>query len=314
MQKCLMKKNARIYIAGHAGLAGSAILRRLKKDKYTDIITRTRDELDLTRQADVEGFFKKERPQFVFLAAAKVGGIQANISYPAQFLYENMAIQGNVIHSAYLCGVKKLLFFGSACAYPAQSPQPIKEKYLLSGYLEPTNEAYAAAKIGGIKLCQAYSRQYGVNFICAMPANIYGPGDNFDPGESHVIPALLKKFHAAKLEKADSVNIWGTGKPLREFIYVDDLSGACIFLMEHYNEPEIINIGTGKEVSVRDLAYLIKDIAGFKGKIIFDAKSPDGAPRKVLETSRLMNLGWQAKTTLKDGIKKTYKWYLDNLD
>lgn len=308
-----MGKNAKIYLAGHTGLVGSAVLRRFKNDRYTNIITRTHKELDLMRQAEVEDFFKTEKPQYVILMAAKVGGIQANISYPAQFLYENLAIQSNIIHSAYLYGVKKLLFLGSACSYPVTSCQPMKEEYLLSGYLEPTNEAFAVAKISGIKMCQAYNRQYGTNFISVIPTNTYGPGDNFHSDDSHVIPALIKKFHEAKIKKKPQVRVWGTGKPYRDFIYVDDLADACIFLICNYNAPEIINIGTGKELSIRELAYLIKEIVGFSGETIFDTSKPDGSPRKVIDVTKLKNLGWQAKTALGEGIEKTYKWYVGHL-
>lgn len=308
-----MERNAKIYIAGHTGLVGLAILTRIKKDKYRHILTRTHEELNLLQQAGVEDFFRKEKPEFVFLAAAKVGGIQANISYPAQFLYENLQIQNNVLHCAYLYGVKKLLFFGSACAYPANSLQPIKEEYLLSGLPEPTNEAYAVAKISGMKMCQAYNRQYGTNFICAIPTNIYGPGDNFDSEESHVIPALLRRFHEAKFKKAASVSIWGSGRPLREFIYVDDIADASLFLMKHYKGSEIINIGTGEEISIKELAYLIKDIVSFGGKVIFNPLRPDGILRKVLDGAKLKKLGWKAQVSLKKGIEKTYKWYVSQL-
>lgn len=306
-----MEKDARIYVAGHTGLLGSAIIRRLKDNGYADIITKAHSDLDLTRQAEVEIFFKTEKPQYIILAAAKVGGIQANISYPAQFLYENLQIQSNIIHSSYLNGVKKLLFFGSACSYPVNSPQPMREEYLLSGRPEATNEAYAVAKISGIKMCQAYNRQYGTNFICAIPANIYGPNDNFNPRDSHVIPALLKRFHEAKIKKEPSVIIWGTGRPLREFIYADDVASACVFLMRHYNSSEVINIGTGEEVSIAGLARLIKETVGFGGEIVFAPSRPDGAPRKVLDIAKLKNLGWEAETALKEGIEKTYQWYVN---
>ena len=264
----------------------------------------------MTRQQDVEKFFQNEQPQYVVLAAAMVGGIQSNIANPAQFIYENIAIQTNVIHSAYLYGVKKLLFFGSACSYPRECPQPMKEEYLLSGYLEPTNEPYAVAKIAGIKMCQAYNKQYGANFICVVPTNTYGQNDNFSPEESHVIPALITKFHEAKTKREDVITILGTGKPLREFIYADDLADACFFLMQSYNEPNIINIGTSEEISILELALLIKEVVGYNGKIIFDTSKPDGTPRKALDVTKLKNLGWQAKTSLKEGLKKTYHWYL----
>lgn len=308
-----MRKNSRIYLAGHTGLLGSAIFRKLKDKGFSNIITRTHRELDLTRQADVESFFKRESPEFVILAAAKIGGIYANMTYPVQFLYDNIYIQSNVISSSCQRGAKKLLFFGSACSYPRECPQPMKEEYMLSGYIEPTNEPYAVAKIAGIKMCQAYNRQYGKKFICAIPTNIYGPGDNFDISNSHVIPALLKRFHEAKIKNEDAVAVWGTGKPLREFIYVEDVADACIFLMERYEGLEAINIGTGKEVSVKNLAYLIKEVVSFKGKITFDLSRPDGSPRKVLDVRKVKKLGWQAETTVKDGIEKTYKWYTGHL-
>ncbi|HHT9158363.1 MAG TPA: GDP-L-fucose synthase family protein [Candidatus Brocadiaceae bacterium] len=305
-----MTKDSKIYIAGHRGLVGSAILQRLQTDGYLNVITKTHQELDLTRQADTEAFFKKEMREYIFLSAAKVGGIYANSTYPAQFIYENLAIQTNVIHSAYLCGVKKLLFLGSACSYPRECPQPMKEEYLLSGYLEPTNEPYAVAKIAGIKMSQAYKKQYGINFICAIPTNIYGPNDNFNSENSHVISALIKKIHETKEKGMQSVTIWGTGKPMREFIYVDDVADASVFLMKHYDGSEIINIGSGEEISIRELAFCIKEIVRFEGDIIFDTSKPDGSPRKSLDITRLKKVGWQAKTPLRDGLKKTYEWYL----
>jgi len=309
-----MTKDSKIYIAGHTGLVGSAILSRLKKDGYTNIILRTHHELDLTRQANGEEFFVREKPEYVFLAAAKVGGILANSSYPAQFIYENLAIQTNVIHAAYLCGVKKLLFLGSACSYPRECPQPMKEEYLLSGYLEPTNESYAVAKIAGIKMCQAYNRQYDTNFIYVIPTNTYGPNDNFSAEDSHVIPALLKKFHEAKIQREKAVTIWGTGKPMREFIYVGDLANACVYLMQHYNGADIINIGVGEEISIKQLASLIQEVVDYDGDILFDTSKPDGIPRKSLDISKLKKLGWQAKISLKDGLKKTYNWSLKHID
>lgn len=314
---CLLSKNmkdAKIYIAGHKGLIGSAIVNKFIKEGYKNLVVRTREELDLTRQYDVEDFFQKEKPEFVILAAARVGGIYANSAYPAQFLYDNLCIQTNIINSSRQARVKKLLFFGSACSYPRECPQPMKEEYLLSGYLEPTNEAYAIAKIAGMKMCQAYNRQYGTNFICAIPTNTYGPNDSFDSKDSHVIPALIRKFHEAKIKSQAKVTIWGSGAPLREFIYVDDLAGACIFLMLHYNDTEIINVGTGKDISIRELAYLIKDVVGFSGEIIFDKTKPDGAPRKVLDITKIKNLGWQAKTPLRDGIMHTYNWHVNHLE
>lgn len=305
-----MIKNSKIYIAGHTGLVGSACLRRLEKEGYENIVKKTHQELDLTHQVEVEDFFKTEKPQYVILAAAKVGGIQANVNYPAQFIYENIAIQNNVIHFAYLYGVEKLLFFGSACSYPRECPQPMKEEYLLSGYLEPTNEPYAVAKIAGMKMCEAYNKQYKTNYVCAIPTNVYGPNDNFDTNNSHVIPAFIIKFHTAKIKEQKSVILWGTGNPAREFVYVDDLAEACLFLMRNYNSSEIINVGSGEEISIKNLAYLIKDVIGYHGEITFDTSKPDGAPRKVLDGSKLKNIGWEAKTSLQEGIRKTYQWYL----
>jgi GDP-L-fucose synthase len=307
-----MEKDAKIYVAGHRGLVGSAIVRKLKEQGYKNIITKSRQELDLTQQGKVFEFFQKEKPQYVILAAAKVGGIHANSTYPAQFIYENLAIQTNVIHAAYLYGTEKLLFFGSACSYPRECPQPMKEEYLLSGALEPTNEPYAVAKIAGIKMCEAYNRQYGTNFICAVPTNVYGPNDNFDPENSHVIPALIRKFHESKTKRQKDVKIWGSGTPLREFLYVDDLADACLFLMHQYNESGIINVGTGKSMSIKELASIIKEVTGYDGGIVFETSKPDGAPKKELDVSRLKSMGWQAKTPLAEGISKTYEWYRTN--
>lgn len=304
-----MELSAKIYIAGHRGLVGSAILRKLQESGYRNLIYRTHQQLDLTRQEKVEEFFDKERPEYVFLAAAKVGGIWANNTYPAEFIYSNITIQTNVIHAAYLYGVKKLLFIGSSCIYPKHCPQPMKEEYLLSGYLEPTNEPYAIAKIAGIKMCQSYNRQYGTNFISVMPTNVYGPGDNFDLQTSHVLPALIRKFHEAKINNQDYVEIWGTGNSLREFLYVDDLADACLFLMQNYNESEIINVGVGKDISIKELAALVKEIVGYEGELKFDATQPDGTPRKLLDVSRLNTMGWKAKVSLKEGIKLTYGIY-----
>jgi GDP-L-fucose synthase len=309
-----MKKDSKIYVAGHTGLLGTALIKKLKDKGYENIITQTHKKLDLTNKQDVDNYLANNRPEYIFLAAARVGGIHANSSYPAQFIYENLAIQINVIHSAYLYEAKKLLFFGSACSYPCECPQPIKEEYLLSGYLEPTNEPYAVAKIAGIKMCEAYNRQYGTNFICAVPTNVYGTNDDFDPNDSHVIPALIRRFHEAKIKKQPIVAIWGSGNPRREFIYVDDLADACLFLMEHYNESEIINIGSGEEVSINELAYIIKEVIGYNGEISFDASKPDGTPRKMLDISKLKKLGWQAETSLVEGIGKTYEWYLNNFE
>jgi len=307
-----MNKNDKIYIAGHTGLVGSAVYRKLLSDGYKNIITRNHNELDLTRQSAVEDFFKKERPDYTILTAAKVGGIYANNTFPAQFIFENLSIQNNVIHAAYLSGVKKLLFLGSACSYPRDCPQPMKEEYLLSGYLEPTNEPYAVAKIAGIKLCQAYNRQYGTNFICAIPTNTYGPHDNFDTEDSHVIPALLRKFHNARTQKAEEVVIWGTGTPVREFIYVDDLADALLFLLENYKESEIINIGADSEISIKELTSIIKELVGFHGLVHFDTSKPDGAPRKTLDKTKLFGLGWHTKFSLTEGLQKAYQSFLNH--
>ncbi len=308
-----MQRDSKIYVAGHTGLVGSAIVRRLINDGYTNIITINHEELDLLRQSDVEGFFKTTKPQYVILAAGRVGGIRANMSMPAKFIYENLMIQTNVIHSAYLFGTAKLLFLGSACSYPRECLQPMKEESLLSGYLEPTNEPYAVAKIAGIKMCQAYNRQYGVNFIYAVPTNVYGQNDNFNLDDSHVIPALIMKINEAKIKRKPTVTVWGTGTPVREFMYVEDLADACLFLMEHYNEADIINIGSGEEISIQKLAILVKEVVGYNGNLIFDASNPDGFPRKSLDISKLAKLGWQAKTSLNEGLQKTYNWYLKNL-
>lgn len=307
-----MEKNSKIYIAGHRGLVGSAILRRLQSEGYGNFILKTHNELDLERQANVEAMFAKEKPEYLFFAAAKVGGILANNTYPADFIYNNLTIEANVIHAAYKCGVKKLLFLGSSCIYPKLAPQPMKEEYLLTGELEPTNEPYAVAKIAGIKMCQAYNRQYGTNFISVMPTNLYGPNDNFDLETSHVLPALIRKFHEAKAAKQQHVTIWGTGEPFREFLYVDDLADACVFLMKNYNHKdigELINIGAGEEIRLNVLARLIKEIVGFDGEIKHDLSRPDGTPRKLLDISRIKSLGWMPKTSLQEGIKKTYSWY-----
>ena len=310
----MMEKDSKIYIAGHRGLVGSALVRRLTEPGYMNLIVRTHAELDLTRQTEVEDFFKREHPEYVFLAAAKVGGILANNTYPAEFIYSNIVVQSNVIHSSYLFGVKKVLFLGSSCIYPRDCPQPMKEDYLLSGYLEPTNEPYAIAKIAGIKMCQAYNRQYGANFISVMPTNLYGPNDNFDMQNAHVLPALIRKFHEAKVAGQKEVVVWGTGSPRREFLYVDDLADACIFLMNNYNNsPEIINIGVGKDISIRELALMVKEIVDYNGEIVFDTSKPDGTPRKLLDVSKLSSLGWQAKTGLREGIKRTYQWYVEML-
>jgi GDP-L-fucose synthase len=341
-----MDKGSKIYVAGHRGLVGSAILRRLKQEKYTNLITRTSRQFDLRRQKDTERFFAGERPDYVFLAAAKVGGILANSTYKAEFIYDNIMIAANVIHSAYAYGVKKLLNLGSSCIYPRLTPQPMKEEYLLTGLLEPTNEPYAIAKISAIKLCRYYNEQYGTNFISAMPTNLYGPHDNFNLETAHVLPALIRKFHLARLLKekkhdeikkdiqrfpigfnlnlnldlnlildkigiaSEYVKLWGSGKPFREFLYVDDLADACVFLMENYNENEFINIGTGEDLTIMEHANLVKEIVGFKGEIVCDTSKPDGMPKKLLDVSRIKSLGWQPKISLEEGIRRTYQWYV----
>jgi len=304
-----MEKDSLIYIAGHTGLVGSAITRRLKAEGYHNLIYKTIEEFDLTRQADVEAYFAEHKPEYVFLAAARVGGIHANNTYPADFIRDNLAIQYNIIESSYRNGVKKLLFLGSSCIYPRECPQPMKEEYFLTGPLEPTNEPYAVAKIAGITMCQSYNRQYGANFISVMPTNLYGPGDNFDLKNSHVLPALIRKFHEAKVEGKKEVVIWGTGRPRREFLFVDDLADAVVFLMNNYDQSEIINIGVGQDSTIRELAELVREVAGFDGEIVHDTSQPDGMPRKLLDVSRLNKLGWKAKTSLREGIKITYDWY-----
>ncbi len=308
-----MEKNSKIYVAGHRGLVGSAIMRRLKDEGYKNLLTHTHAELDLTRQEKVEEFFHEERPDYVFLAAARVGGIYANNTYPAEFIYSNLTIQTNIIHASYLCEVKKMLFLGSSCIYPKNCPQPMKEEYLLSGFLEPTNEPYAVAKISGIKMCQAYNRQYGTNFLSVMPTNLYGPNDNFDLKTSHVLPALIRKFHEAKIKGLSEVEIWGTGSPMREFLHVDDLADACLFLMKNYNKSKIINIGAGKDLTIKELAGMITRIVGFEGRLVFNSIKPDGMPKKLLDVSRLNSFGWMAKIGLEQGIEKTYKWYVENV-
>ena len=307
-----MDKNSKIYIAGHRGLVGSALERLLKSQGYTNFLTKTHSELNLERQQDVEDFFAEEKPEYVFLAAAKVGGIVANNSYPANFIYSNLIIQSNIIDASYRSGVKKLLFLGSSCIYPKYAPQPMREEYLLTGELEPTNEPYAVAKIAGIRMCQAYNRQYGTNFISVMPTNLYGPNDNFDLQTSHVLPALLRKFDEAKT-KGEDVILWGTGTPKREFLHVDDLADACVFLMKDYNDGDIVNIGSGTDILIRDLATLMKQITGFEGRLVWDSTKPDGTPRKQLDVSKLNSLGWAPRISLEDGIRSTYKWYQDNI-
>lgn len=302
-----MNLSDKIYIAGHRGLVGSVIFRLLEKEGYTNIITRSSSELDLREQSAVREFFEKEKPDYVFLAAAKVGGIKANSSYPADFIYDNLVIETNIIHEAYRNKVTKLLFLGSSCIYPKNCPQPIKEEYLLEGYLESTNEAYAIAKIAGIKLCQAYHQQYGSRFISVMPTNLYGPGDNYDLQTSHVLPALLRKFHEAKINGDKTVTVWGTGKPRREFLHVDDLAKACLFLMNEYEDPSIINVGTGKDSTIEELALLIKKITGYDGELVFDKSKPDGTMRKLLDVGKINGLGWKAQIGLEEGIEETYK-------
>jgi GDP-L-fucose synthase len=307
-----MEKGSKIYLAGHTGLVGAALMRELKEQGYENIVTRTRSELDLTRQAEVEEFFRTEKPRYVFLAAARVGGIYANSTYPAEFIYENLAIQTNVIHSAYKSGVEKLLFLGTACAYPRECPQPIKEEYLMCGPLEPTNVAFGTAKVAGEIMCQSYDKQYGTDFIIAVPTNLYGPGDNFDPKDAHVIPALMRRFHEAKAEGAPSISVWGTGSPRREFMYIDDCARACIFLMENYDSPELINVGTGEDCSIGELASTIKEVVGYEGELEFDTSKPDGAPLKMLDSSRLLSMGWKPETSLREGLERMYRWFLDN--
>lgn len=305
-----MNKNARIYIAGHRGMVGSAIHRKLSSDGYEHLITRTSAELDLRNPAEVDLFFQEEQPEYVFLAAAKVGGIHANNIFRAEFIHDNLAIELNVIHAAYKLGVKKLLFLGSSCIYPKNAPIPLKEEYLLTGALELTNEPYAIAKIAGIKLCEAYRDQYGCNFISVMPTNLYGPNDNYDLENSHVLPALLRKFHEAKINNSSNVTIWGSGKPLREFLHADDLASACVFLMDKYNEKQFLNVGFGADLSILDLARLIKDITGFAGDIVLDESKPDGTFRKLMDSSRINSLGWQPKIPLRVGLQSTYADFL----
>ncbi|MBL0048589.1 MAG: GDP-L-fucose synthase [Bacteroidetes bacterium] len=309
-----MNKESKIYIAGHNGMVGSAIHRKLKAEGFTNFILRSSKELDLRKQQDTADFFAKEKPDYVFLAAAKVGGIVANNTYRADFLYENLMIQSNVIDSAYRNEAKKLMFLGSSCIYPKMASQPLKEEYLLTGILEPTNEPYAVAKIAGIKMCDAYRSQYGCNFISVMPTNLYGPNDNYDLKNSHVLPALLRKFHTAKMEKSATVEIWGSGAPLREFLHADDLASACFYLMEHYNEAGLVNIGVGHDISIKDLALLIKKIVGFDGELKFDASKPDGTPRKLMDVSKLHSFGWKHKIELEEGISAVYAEVKNKLD
>jgi GDP-L-fucose synthase len=319
-----MDKNSKIFIAGSNGLVGSALMRRLRRGGYTNLLTPEIDELDLTDQRAVAGFFAAEKPEYVILAAAKVGGIYANNTFPAEFIYLNLMIQNNVIHQAWLNGVKRLLFLGSSCIYPKLAPQPMKEEYLLTGLLEPTNEPYALAKIAGIKLCEAYNRQYGTKFIAVMPTNLYGPGDNFHPDNSHVLPALIRRFHEAKVQGLHEVVVWGTGTPMRELLYVDDMADGSIFLMEQsdeaiapellsYPRPCFVNMGTGIDVTIRDLAETVKQAVGYEGELLFDPTKPDGTPRKLEDVSRMHALGWRAKVPLAEGIRMTYEWYRENV-
>ncbi len=318
-----MDKSAKIYVAGHRGLVGSAIVRKLGAEGYTNLVLRTSKDLDLKHQAAISEFFTQERPDYVFLAAAKVGGIVANNTYPAEFIYNNLMIQNNVIHNAYLTGVKRLLFLGSTCIYPKLAPQPMKEEYLLDGPLEPTNEPYAMAKIAGITMCRSYNRQYGTGFLAVMPTNLYGPNDNFDLETSHVLPALIRKFHEAKVAGSESVVIWGTGTPKREFLHVDDLADACLFLMNLPGEsfsslltlhpsPALINIGSGEELTIRELALLVKEVVGFTGELAFDPGKPDGTPRKLCDVTRLHSLGWRHRIGLEEGLRSAYRWYMEN--
>ncbi|QQS16242.1 MAG: GDP-L-fucose synthase [Candidatus Moraniibacteriota bacterium] len=307
-----MQKQSKIYVAGHRGLVGSAIVRRLLAKGYGNLLLKTREELDLLRQSDVEAFFERGKPEYVFLAAAKVGGILANKKEKADFIYENLQIQNNIVHSAWKNGVTKLLFLGSSCIYPKLCPQPIREEYLMTGPLEETNDAYATAKIAGIKMCQSFNDQYGTNFISVMPTNLYGPNDNFDIETSHVLPAMIRKFHEAKVSGAKTVTLWGTGSPKREFLHVDDLADAAVFLMDHYNGSEIVNIGTGEDVTIQELAETIRSVIGFEGEIIWDTRKPDGTPRKWLDVTRLRSLGWMHSIALLDGIRTTYDWFLDD--
>ncbi len=308
-----MRQAAKIFVAGHQGLVGSAIIRRLEDGGYCNLVTRSFRELDLRIQADVEEFFAAEQPEYVFLAAAKVGGIQANNAYPAEFIYDNLVIETNIIHQAYLNGVKKLLFLGSSCIYPKLAPQPLKEEYLLSGSLEATNEAYAIAKISGLKMCEFYNRQYGTDFMSVMPTNLYGPNDNFDLDTSHVLPALIRKFHEAKINNAAAVEIWGSGAPKREFLHVDDMADACVYLMEHHSHKEtgtFVNVGCGKDITIAELAELIKEITGFQGELQLNQDKPDGTPQKLLDLRKMQELGWEAKISLYNGIRSTYEWYV----
>jgi GDP-L-fucose synthase len=310
----MVNKHDRIFVAGHRGLVGSAIVRRLQSEGFDNLIVRNSNDLDLREQQSVREFFAAERPDYVILAAAKVGGILANNTYPADFIYDNLMMEANVIEASHKNNVKKLLVLGSTCIYPKMAEQPLKEEYLLTGPLEETNQWYAVAKIAGIKLCQAFRRQYHCNFIAAMPTNLYGPGDNFDLEKSHVLPAMIRKFHEAKLNGSSTVTLWGTGRALREFLHVDDMADACLFLMHRYDDPEIINIGVGKELTIADLADTVRGVVGFQGEIVYDATKPDGTPRKLVDANRINKLGWRAKIPLRQGIEETYRWFLDNAE
>jgi GDP-L-fucose synthase len=309
-----MNKNDKIYVAGHRGLVGSAIVRKLESEGYENLVYRTSKELDLRDANAVRTFFEEEQINYVYLAAAKVGGIVANNEYPADFIRDNLLIQTNIIDSSYQTGVQKLLFLGSTCIYPKYAPQPMKEEHLLTGELEPTNEPYAIAKIAGIKMCQSYNRQYGTKYISVMPTNLYGENDNFDLKTSHVLPALIRKFHEAKVQDKETVEVWGTGSPKREFLYADDLADACVYLMKNYEENDIVNIGVGEDISIKDIAHKIKEVVGFEGEIVFDTTKPDGTPRKLVDVEKLTGLGWKAQTSLEDGLKQAYNWYLQNYE
>lgn len=309
-----MEKNAKIYVAGHRGMVGSALVRLLEKEGYTNILTATSKDVNLVNQAETKAFFERERPDYVFVAAAKVGGIHANNVYRADFLYENLMIECNTIQSSFETGVKKLLFLGSTCIYPKMAPQPLKEEYLLSGYLEDTNEPYAIAKIAGIKLCESYRRQHGSDFISAMPTNLYGPNDNYDLNNSHVLPALIRKFHEAKINGASEVVIWGSGTPMREFLHVDDLASGCYFLMKNYSDTGLVNVGTGEDVTIKDLALLIKEIVGFEGELVLDSTKPDGTPRKLTDCSKIHSMGWKHQIGLREGITSVYEQFQKDYD
>ena len=307
-----MERNARIFVAGHRGLVGAAITDKLRQSGFNNLVLRTSRELDLRDQSAVNDFFVQERPDYVFLAAAKVGGILANSTRPAEFIYDNLLIEANIIHAAYQNGVRKLLFLGSTCIYPKNAPQPLKEEYLLTGELEPTNQAYAIAKIAGIELCRSYNKQFGTDYIAVMPTNLYGPNDNFDLESSHVLPALVRKFHDGKVSEMPKVVVWGTGSPIREFLYVNDLADACVYLMERYSGSDVVNVGTGQGITIKDLALLIRDTVGYQGDIVFDTDKPDGTPVKITDVSRLKALGWQAHVPLDEGLRRTYQWYLEH--